>query len=117
MKKEIKDKWVEALRSGDYPQTKGCLRNTKGFCCLGVASDLYVKEVGGKWEQTGYRDEFQFLGNTAALSEKVRVWLGMSSSSGLFKDGDKVERLTDLNDNGIMFKEIADIVEKHWEQL
>jgi len=37
MPKKLRDKWVKALRSGEYGQTKGTLTNGKGgFCCLGV---------------------------------------------------------------------------------
>jgi hypothetical protein len=28
---------IAALRSGKYEQTKGCLHNDEGYCCLGVA--------------------------------------------------------------------------------
>lgn len=38
MDKELVRKWVEALRSGEYGQTKDVLANgANGFCCLGVA--------------------------------------------------------------------------------
>ena len=38
MVKEIKDKWVAALRSGKYKQGSGQLHNTMNdtYCCLGV---------------------------------------------------------------------------------
>lgn len=36
MKKEIRDKWVEALRSGKFPQGRGNLFNGRRYCCLGV---------------------------------------------------------------------------------
>lgn len=37
-----KDKWIKALRSGDYKQTRGKLSTShgKGFCCLGVLADV-----------------------------------------------------------------------------
>lgn len=44
MNPEIKARWVTALRSGEYQQTKNNLRDAKGFCCLGVLCDLYAKE-------------------------------------------------------------------------
>lgn len=47
---EFKAKWLEALRSGKYTQTRGKLRRTAqqgndpdripGFCCLGVLCDI-----------------------------------------------------------------------------
>ena len=38
-------KWIEALRSGDYKQSRQSLYNPEenGFCCLGV----YKREVDG----------------------------------------------------------------------
>jgi hypothetical protein len=40
MNKELKQKWIDALRSGDYPQTQNELCNSEGYCCLGVLCDL-----------------------------------------------------------------------------
>ena len=41
-------KWVDALRSGEYTQGQSCLRKTvegvSTFCCLGVACDIYAQE-------------------------------------------------------------------------
>jgi hypothetical protein len=33
---QIKQKWIEALRSGNYEQTTGSLREGNRYCCLGV---------------------------------------------------------------------------------
>lgn len=49
MNKEIKKRWIEALRSGEYKQGKGRLcalneDNTYSYCCLGVLADLRLKE-------------------------------------------------------------------------
>lgn len=50
MNPEVKAKWIDALTSGEYSQTKRCLRDKNGYCCLGVLTDLYIKETGqGKW--------------------------------------------------------------------
>ena len=43
MKKEIADKWVEALRSGKYKQGKSALKKDDSFCCLGVLCDIIGK--------------------------------------------------------------------------
>ena len=49
MKQEVKDKWVEALESGDYTQGRSALHvvrtsdsepDSELFCCLGVLSHL-----------------------------------------------------------------------------
>lgn len=43
MSKEVAQIWIDALESGGYKQTIGCLRNDEGFCCLGVLQDLGLK--------------------------------------------------------------------------
>lgn len=51
MRPEVKEKWIKALKSGDYQKAKG--RLTAGgnqFCCLGVLCDLAAKEGLGRWE-------------------------------------------------------------------
>lgn len=43
MKPEIKTKWLEALRSGEYTQADSLIQETGGqrsFCCLGVLNDI-----------------------------------------------------------------------------
>jgi hypothetical protein len=36
MNTKLKSTWVEALRSGQYPQTTGTLHDVVGYCCIGV---------------------------------------------------------------------------------
>lgn len=51
MNKEIKERWIEALESGKYPQGRGALRRTRPnasadeFCCLGVLCDIMEPEM------------------------------------------------------------------------
>jgi len=42
-KKQIQ-KWVTALRSAEYSQTKGKLQDEQGHCCLGVACDIFIPD-------------------------------------------------------------------------
>jgi hypothetical protein len=37
-------KWIEALDSGEYKQTRGILQNVNGYCCLGVACRVLIPE-------------------------------------------------------------------------
>ena len=37
-------KWTKALRSGKYKQRKGLLQDSYGYCCLGVACDIFIKD-------------------------------------------------------------------------
>lgn len=49
MKKEIADRWVAALESGEYKQGQRRLRCNDEYCSLGVLCDLYSKETGIEW--------------------------------------------------------------------
>lgn len=40
MKKAIADKWVKALRSGEFEQGQGALKANNKYCCLGVLQEL-----------------------------------------------------------------------------
>ncbi len=54
--KENRAKLVAALRSGKYQQGRGYL-NHVGFCCQGVACDIFKKEVKGKWVTPEFGDD------------------------------------------------------------
>ncbi len=75
---EAKAKVVAALRSGDYKQTTGCLHDIGGYCCLGVASDVYLKERGLEWVK--HSDPLSTLqginSEYACLPSEVEDWLG-----------------------------------------
>jgi hypothetical protein len=48
---------IDALRSGEYQQTTGCLRDDHGFCCLGVGTDIAIKKGRiGEWKEAGEDD-------------------------------------------------------------
>lgn len=125
MNKEIKDKWVAALRSGEYKQTKGKLRDDSGFCCLGVLCDLVRKEgmeapsVEG-W-QTDWEDFFKAADKEEVLPDGVREWAGMRTDIGDLTKPSKLysgkTNLARLNDNGVDFPTIADIIDEQWETL
>lgn len=100
-------KWVEYLRSGIYKQTTGKLRGAKGFCCLGVACDLYAKENDVEW------DGQEFMGSFDALPEAVRKWLGLSTPLGEYE----ASALSEENDKRKPFSRIADIIESEPEGL
>lgn len=122
--------WLAALRSGDYKQTTMTLRDEDGFCCLGVACDVYLNSgdapKSAKWLKT---NEFQPKKSdikTGVLPETVKDWLGLKDEAGEFYvrtkkadwttfsiDGKKYtqESLAEINDNGKTFKQIAKIIE------
>lgn len=133
MKKAVKKKWLEALRSGEYKQGKRTLRRIEldggySYCCLGVLAELAVKEgvidapklegtrtVYGRWEE-GTND----WGSTAALPSKVVDWAftkkeiqrqGRPDLADPRPDGVHLSYWNDQRNKN--FDEIADLIEEH----
>ena len=110
MKKEIKDRWVEALRSGDYQQGERALKEGENFCCLGVLCDLHAKEVGGSWADSRVENHQRYLGLLGFLPGEVKFWAGTRRSTS--------NELVRLNDKlNYTFEQIADWIEENWERL
>ena len=117
--------WIEALRSGKYTQTKEALKENDSYCCLGVACDLYRRQTKvGKWGKSKYDRSVPFFAGQSShsgiLPWPVANWLGITSRKGVVEiqngTGSKmsVSSLDALNDAGMSFDEIADIIEgKH----
>jgi len=146
MKREIAEAWAANLRSGEYIQGGGCLSDYSGgvitHCCLGVLMDMAVEEgiATKKMPSLGYnavytsnyseeyRESAGILSlreeRTGTLTETVREWAGMFSPSGAVRDGVIVGKdgytyrgLANANDNGVSFAEIADFIEKNYQNL
>jgi hypothetical protein len=144
MKKEIAKKWVKALRSGKYKQTRNVLKTKtkKGLvshCCLGVLCELYQNDCkrknkkgllvyeneSGGYEIPKTNTLFAFSSELAALPEKVRSWAGLKSDEGGFRNedtefvlkGEICRNLAKLNDAGAKFEKIADIIEANVTNL
>ena len=107
MKEEIALMWADALESGDYKKSVGQLRHGDGFCCLGVLCDLYSSECWG--DLIANQVEF--------LPPSIQKWAGMQSRNGCLRIGEKVYNLAQMNDEGITFDEIADIIRKYYKDL
>lgn len=127
-KSEVKQLWLDALRSGEYTQVKGILEardengDITGHCCLGVLSDLYCKHVEDirveeELHSRGYlnsvfgnKQDMDFY--SAYLHPSVRSWVGLISRDGYHtNDYNKSSKLTLENDCGKSFNDIADIIE------
>lgn len=61
---KLKDKWVTALRSGEYTQGRGGLRINDTFCCLGVLCDLIDPT---KWTSYTNNHRLHYLYDGGAL--------------------------------------------------
>ena len=101
MTPEFKAKWVAALRSGKYQQGINVLRNGDKFCCLGVACDLIDPDA---WE----RDNGYGTGDEMAWQE-----LNTDGMDLPFIGISDAETLSNMNDSGYTFEEIADYIEAH----
>lgn len=107
--------WVQALRSGEYQQAKGHLSKDGGYCCLGVACDIYKAVTPG----------FTYEVSKIHLPAQVKEWLGLAFHNGNFNTNngsDPRKILTNLNDGmasiaGLTFAEIADVIESEPEGL
>lgn len=89
---EVIQKWVTALESGDYQQTKGKLHreesngiNKPGYCCLGVLCEIAVQE--GIVSVIETRDGYDFYGADGRtgheddLPIEVQTWAGLNDPS------------------------------------
>lgn len=108
--KRQKDKWVEALLSGDYAQTKHVMRGDKGYCCLGVFCDLNgIKIV--KNNDTRNVKAYNYMHKKLGGAGIVKA------SNGTIISGDgkpaKYNKLSNMNDTGISFKEIAKWIKRN----
>lgn len=106
MNKPIKFKWIKALRSGRYKQTKTYLKREvdKGkfeYCCLGVLCT--VEKIKNKKSLDG---GYEFDGAKAILTATLLNEFRLTEK--------QQDILTDMNDSeNKNFKEIADYIEKH----
>ena len=111
MNPQIKQKWLNALRSGDYQQTQNRLHDKNGFCCLGVLCDLYGKENNVEWELPGRYDAYAFQDMVTSLPLSVMEWVGVENDNPCVTAGPYT--LAELNDTGSTFNEISDLIEEY----
>lgn len=128
IQKKNREEWIAQLRNGKYKQTKHRLHSSDGFCCLGVLCDI-TNSNGWKLSTT-VPPASTFEDVSAMTPSKMRAFeFGLRKSNGLFEPDEaflkvfpKVAQcrawndfrqvaLTDLNDEGFSFGEIADIIE------
>jgi len=109
MKAELKRKWIKALRSKRYRQTKGMLHRIQtvrhrehGFCCLGVL--CRVMGIEEKTERGSERGTFDGVGGVLSTQLQVKAEL----------EEEKMNRLVALNDEeGYSFSQIASWILKN----
>lgn len=113
-REEARKLWVDALRNGGYSQGTGRLcevnGNTKYYCCLGVACDLYCKNES-PIESHYNRYCMAYDGEDMILPDEVMDWLGIAESDGSYDEDNPEANLAHMNDHGMLFEDIADFIE------
>ncbi len=126
MIKEIKERWVEALRSGKYQQGSGYLLKDDKYCCLGVLCELAVedriisKDTEVERNIDSEKSIITLFGDnsewrTAFLPKKVANWSCLFETNFNYNGTNK--DLITLNDDGVPFTTIADLIEKNFNEL
>jgi hypothetical protein len=125
MNKDIQDRWVLALRSGQYQQGAYSLNRENRFCCFGVLCELYMDDHQYEREhlsedsgRVGYYGNYDLpqnpILNWAELSDQYGELPGMPNE----RDTDHAPYLTNLNDDaGLTFDQIADLIERFGDSL
>jgi len=110
MTPEQKSNWVNALRSGEYLQSRNVLRDANGFCCLGVYCDISNL---GRWSGMGGYFVYEHADTRASGSVPQTM-----SEDALRRVPDLKDRSNNavawdnLNDDDhLTFSQIADLVE------
>ncbi len=110
-------RWLQALRSGRYQQTTKDLCNLQGHCCLGVACEIFKRDLGlRKHKAPNGQDRWSYRYNNYHfdLPPDVQDSLGLSTRSGHFDQIVNIPyvNLSDINDcSGTDFRGIADFIE------
>ena len=108
MDAEIKRKWVEALRSGKYAQTKSHLRDEHGYCCLGVLCDLIAPN---DWQSNVEDDVFKHRRANSFPHPEVLATAGIEGNTDCDEPVHPLWTAAHMNDDGRTFAEIADYIE------
>jgi hypothetical protein len=111
--KKYKERWIKALRSADYKQGIGHLRNRRNrYCCLGVAYEAN----GGTWITADDSFYATIIGDTEVLSSTAArgVRRALRQTTLFYSQMGSVEQhLVTMNDDrNWPFKRIADWIEE-----
>lgn len=136
LRKSVRRRWVEALRSGEYQQTIGVLSELDGDrvvgnCCLGVLCELARADgldlsIDARREERSEGhlsvavDARSYDGESTMPPQSVAEWAG--SEQPRYEDwkvrreetgtyGEAHPSLADQNDRGATFDQIADLIE------
>lgn len=108
-RKELRAEWLAALRSGEYKQAQGHLKEDGGYCCLGV-----LCEIAGIMDDDGCAVYGVYSDTFTSLPFEFAEYMGMARD-GAAADRDGVKFLPSLiclnDDRQMSFEQIADAIE------
>lgn len=112
-------KWIEALRSGEFSQTKGILGDCEtGMCCLGVANHVLNFGLYPTWGNLSYKlhvpeaEINREYARNCPSEEKAYQELGLITGSGESVLEEFYSSLVEMNDSRLFtFDQIADMIE------
>lgn len=113
MNPEVKEKWLEALRSGEYKQGRTMLKQGQSpdnlkYCCIGVLCELAAKDgVIDNSVKSSFDPIYSFNEKECLIPDEVARWAGLKTlrtTSG--------STLYQLNDFGKSFSDISDVIEE-----
>ena len=114
----VKRKWLAALRSGKYKQGPGYLYNSskETYCCLGVLCGIEgatTKQMAGGTlpDEIGMFKELVPTRSELTSAQKKNGYVNKFYAFSVMYKGEMTS-LAALNDSGVSFNEIADIIEK-----
>jgi hypothetical protein len=114
MNHQVKQLWLEALRSGEYEQGTVVLKSKNAFCCLGVLCDIHRKVTSnGQWRPVSGHSFYAY--DTGGIGchlppRDVVSWAELDADNPYVGVG----QISCINDvDRLSFLEIADLIEKH----
>lgn len=115
---EVQKAWVADLRANPDIQGTGYLCQNGKFCCLGRAIEVFNRfhpddPIIKTFLNDNNKKAVVYDDSMGILPPRVATWLGMKSFNGSYKD----TSLTNDNDRGKTFLEIADIIEERAGEL
>jgi hypothetical protein len=117
MKEDWAKRWVGALISAKYPQTKHCFHNAEGYDPIGVLADISGLGYYSSAPIEG-ADELRprgFLLHDNSDKAPPTVLGQLENLTGLSFRGLGI--IAEMNDRGASFKRIAEFIAKHRDIL
>lgn len=119
MKQEIKDKWINALESGQYEKAVLVLHDASNnaYCANGVLCDLAYREgvvdrkrVADPWAEDREVYAYGRWETIGVLPSEVMEWAGLAKGDPELANGDTVGEVndhtpTDFADMAVLIKE------------